>query len=249
VGYLAFNMKRKPLDKLEVREALSMAVDRKRILSEIFQGFGVTAKNPIPPMVLGYNPEIPEIPYDPEKAKKLLEKAGVKDLKLDLWAMPVARPYNPNARKMAEFVQADLRKIGVETKIVSYDWGTYLDKASKLEHELGLFGWQGDNGDPDNFLYFLLSKDAALKFPTQNYPYYKSDEFNRLIKEAQIVSDPKKREVLYKKAIEIFAKDKPWLPIAHSLTVVPTRKEVEGYKIDPIGNNRWFASVKFKETP
>ncbi len=249
VGYLAFNMKKKPLDKLEVREAISMGIDRKRLLSEIYQGMGALASNPIPPMVLGYNSRLPEISYDPVKAKALLEKAGITGLKIDLWAMPVARPYNPNAKKMAEFIQSDLKKIGIDATIVSYDWGTYLDKAGKGEHELLLMGWNGDNGDPDNFLYTLLAKDVAQKIPTQNFSFWMNDEFTKLIKEAQIITEAQKRAALYSKAIEIFAKDKPWLPIAHSVVVVPMRNEIEGYKIDPIAGNRWFASVQFKDAP
>lgn len=249
IGYLAFNMKRKPLDKEEVREAMSLAIDRDRLLRELYQGSASLASNPIPPMVLGYNKSIAQTPYDPQKAKALLEKAGVHNLSLDLWAMPVARAYNPNARKMAEFIQADLRKIGIETRIISYDWGTFLDKTGKGEHELLLFGWSGDNGDPDNFLYMLLSKDAALKNPTQNFAFWMNNEFNRLVKLGQSEIDSQKRALIYSNAISIFAKERPWLPIAHALVSVPMRSEIEGYVIDPIAGNRWFASVSRRLNP
>ena len=65
--------------------------------------------------------------------------------------MPVQRPYNPNARRMAEMIQADWAKIGVQAKIVTYEWGEYLKRAKAGEHQTVMMGWTGDNGDPDNF--------------------------------------------------------------------------------------------------
>ena len=75
--------------------------------------------------------------------------------------MPVQRPYNPNAKRMAELIQADFAKVGVKAKIVSYEWGEYLKRSREGEHQTVLLGWTGDNGDPDNFLYVLLSCAAA----------------------------------------------------------------------------------------
>ncbi|STL20253.1 dipeptide ABC transporter, substrate-binding protein [Escherichia coli] len=75
----------------------------------------------------GYNDDVQDYTYDPEKAKALLKEAGLeKGFSIDLWAMPVQRPYNPNARRMAEMIQADWAKVGVQAKIVTYEWGEYL---------------------------------------------------------------------------------------------------------------------------
>ena len=101
-------------------------------------------------------------PHDPEAAKKLLEEAGVSGLKMKIWAMPVQRPYNPNARRMAELIQADFAAIGVEVEIVSMEWGEYLKQSSAVDRDGAvLLGWTGDNGDPDNFLAVLLGCDAV----------------------------------------------------------------------------------------
>lgn len=75
--------------------------------------------------------------------------------------MPVQRPYNLNARRMAEMVQADWAKIGVQAKIVTYEWGEYLKRAKAGEHRAVMMGWTGDNGDPDNFFATLFSCAAA----------------------------------------------------------------------------------------
>ena len=148
VGYLAFNNEKKPYDDVRVRKALSMAVNKAAILDAVFQGSGTAAKNPIPPTIWSYNDAIVDDPYDPEAAKKLLAEAGITGLKPKLWAMPVSRPYNPNAKRMAEMIQADWKAVGVDAEIVSYEWGEYLKRTKEGEHETVLLGWTGDNGDP-----------------------------------------------------------------------------------------------------
>ena len=75
--------------------------------------------------------------------------------------MPVQRPYNPNARRIAELMQADLAKVGVTAEIKSFEWGEYRKRMQNGEHQMGMLGWTGDNGDPDNFLATLLGCDAA----------------------------------------------------------------------------------------
>ena len=96
------------------------------------------------------NTEIQDYSYDPVKAKQLLKEAGYENgFDTNIWAMPVQRPYNPNARRMAEIMQEDWKKVGVNAEIVSYEWGEYLNRSKKGEHETVLLGWTGDNGDPD----------------------------------------------------------------------------------------------------
>ncbi len=92
VGYLAYNALVAPFDKAEVRKALNMAINKQAILDAVFQGAGKIAKNPIPPTMWSYNNAIEDDAYDPDAAKKMLEAAGVKDLKMKIWAMPVQRP-------------------------------------------------------------------------------------------------------------------------------------------------------------
>ncbi len=162
VGYLAFNTEKEPFTDKRVRQALNMAINKQAILDAVFQGAGTIAKNPIPPTMWSYNDAVKDYPYDPDAAKKLLAEAGHPDgFKTNIWAMPVQRPYNPNARRMAELIQADWAKVGVQAEIVSYEWGEYLKRSKEGEHQTMLLGWTGDNGDPDNFLYVLLGCAAA----------------------------------------------------------------------------------------
>jgi len=237
VGYLAFNTEKAPFTDRRVRQALNMAVDKSAIIDVVFQGAGKAAKNPIPPTIWSYNDATQDYPYDPDKAKKLLAEAGVSGLKTNIWAMPVQRPYNPNARRMAELIQADWAKVGVEAEIVTFEWGEYLKRSKQGEHQTVLLGWTGDNGDPDNFLYVLLGCDAASG---ANRARWCHKPFDDLLRQAKQISDVEERTKLYEQAQTIFKEEAPWITIAHSVVFMPVRKEVQDYKIDPFGGHVFY---------
>ena len=149
--------------------------------------------------------------------------------------MPVQRPYNPNARRMAEMIQADWAKIGVKVKIVTYEWGEYLKRTKEGEHQTMLIGWTGDNGDPDNFLATLFSCAAAQD--GSNYSRWCYQPFEDLIQPARMTADHAKRVELYKQAQVMMHEQAPAVMIAHSTVYEPLRKEVQGFKISPLGRH------------
>ncbi len=235
VGYLAYNTQKKPFDNPKVRKALNHAIDKQAIIDAVFQGSGKIAKNPIPPTMWSYNNAVKDDEYNPAEARRLLKEAGIKNLKTNIWAMPVQRPYNPNARRMAELIQSDWKKVGVDAEIVSYEWGEYLKRSKDLEHETLLLGWTGDNGDPDNFLQVLLGCGSPA-----NRAGWCDEKFDSLTKKAKTISDVKQRTKLYKEAQLVFKKEAPWATIAHSVVYMPMRKEVVGYKVDPLGGHAFY---------
>jgi len=239
VGYLAFNTRKQPFDDRRVRRALNLAVNKSAIIAAVFQGAGKVAVNPIPPTLWSYNPAVQDYPYDPEQAKMLLAEAGYPNgFETDIWAMPVQRPYNPNARRMAEMIQADWAKVGVKATIVTYEWGEYLKRSQSGEHQTLLLGWTGDNGDPDNFLAVLLGCKAAEN--GANRARWCHPPFEALIQKAKRVSDPAERARLYEQAQVIFKEEAPWITIAHSVVYQPVRKEVVNFRIDPFGGNYFY---------
>ncbi len=245
VGYLAFNTEKKPFDDKRVRQALNLAVNKQAILDAVFQGAGTMAKNPIPPTIWSYNDNTVDYPYDPARAKELLEEAGYGDgFETDIWAMPVQRPYNPNARRMAELIQADFEKVGVKAKVVSYEWGEYLKRSKQGEHQTVLLGWTGDNGDPDNFMYVLLGCEAAKD--SANRARWCEPAFDDLLVMAKRTSDLGQRIDLYRAAQLVFKEEAPWITIAHSVVFMPVRKEVMDYRIDPFGGHIFYG-VDLKE--
>ena len=244
VGYMAYNTQMAPFDNPKVRKALNMAINKNAINDAVFEGQAAIAKNPIPPTMWSYNDAIQDDPYDPEAAKAMLEAEGVTDLSMKIWAMPVQRPYNPNARRMAEVMQADLAEIGVDVEIVSYEWGEYLDRSKEVDRDGAvLLGWTGDNGDPDNFLAVLLGCDGV---GGANRAQWCNPEFEALIQKAKVVSDPAERTALYEQAQVVFKEQAPWLTIAHSKVFMPMSTKVKGFVMDPLGYHR-FDDVDIEE--
>jgi len=237
IGYLAYNTRQPPFDRREVRKALNMAIDKRAILAAVYQGAGQIAINPIPPTLWSYNASIKDDPYDPEAAGKLLDEAGVHGLKMKIWAMPVQRPYNPNARRMAELIQADFAKVGVTAEIVSYDWAQYLQAAKALDRDGAvLLGWTGGNGDPDNFLAVLLGCDAV---GGTNRAQWCDPAYDDLVQKAKVTADVAERTRLYEQAQAIFKREAPWATIAHSVVFMPMSDKVRNYRMDPLGAHRF----------
>ncbi|PID20835.1 ABC transporter substrate-binding protein [Sporosarcina sp. P3] len=243
VGYLGLTVTREPFDKKEVRQAMNYAIDKQSIIDSFFEGRAEVAKNAMPSSISGYNDDVEDYAYDPEKAKELLKEAGLEDgFEMELWAMPVPRPYMPDGTKVAEAIQSNLADVGIKAKIVSYEWATYLDKASKGEADAFMLGWTGDNGDADNFLYVLLDED---NIGSNNYTYFKNDETHKLFLEAQTEVDEDKRIELYKQAQEILHEEAPWVPLAHSIPLLGGAKELTGFVPHPTGSDL-LSNVEFK---
>lgn len=236
VGYLGLTNTREPFDDPKVRQAMNHAIDKQAIVDAFFEGRGEIAKNPMPPVINGYNDDIEAYDYNPEKAKELLAEAGLPDgFDMELYAMPVPRPYMPDGQKVAEAIQKNLADIGVNAKIVSFEWATYLEKAANGEADAFLLGWTGDNGDADNFLYVLLDQD---NIGSNNYAYYKNQELHDLLIKAQSEVDESVRNDLYMQAQEIIHEDAPWVPLAHSTPLLAGGKNVVNFKAHPTGSDK-----------
>ena len=125
-------------------------------------------------------------------------------------------------------------KIGIEADVRKVDMGANLATIRSGKYQ-GIFmvGWTGDNGDPDNFFYQLLSCSAAKDGANRARWCYKP--FDDLITQAKQTSDVAKRTALYGKAQLIFKAEAPWVTIAYSVIYQPIRKNVTGYKVDPFG--------------
>jgi dipeptide transport system substrate-binding protein len=246
VGYLAYNTTMAPFDNPKVRKALNMAMNKQAIIDAVFQGAGQVAKNPIPPTMWSYNNAIVDDAYDPEAAKAMLEAEGVKDLSMKVWAMPVQRPYMPNARRTAELIQEDFAKVGVTVEIVSYEWGEYLDKSMEAGRDGAvILGWTGDNGDPDNFLGVLLSC-ASAQPGGANRAFWCNEEFSALLSKAKQTADVAERTKLYEEAQVIFKDQAPWATLDHSTQYVPMSTKVSGFVMSPLGDFT-FATVDLAE--
>ncbi|MEX2201011.1 MAG: ABC transporter substrate-binding protein [Dongiaceae bacterium] len=244
VGYIAYNTQQPPFDNAKVRKALNMAVNKQAILESVYAGQAAIAKNPLPPSFWAYDDSIQDDPYDPEAAKAMLAAEGVADLKMKLWWMPVARPYNPNGKRMGELLQADWSAIGVDVELVSMDWAEYLEATSHVDRDGAvMIGWGADNADPDNFLGVLLS---CAGVGANNRAQWCYQPYEDLIQKAKKVFDQEERAEIYHQAQAIFKEQAPWVTIAHSVQFVAINKRVKNFAQDPLGYHR-FGGVDVAE--
>ncbi len=234
VGFWAFNTKKAPFDNVLVRKALAYAINKDAILEAVYFGYADKAKTILPPTSWAFYHDLPEQQYDPVKAKELLAQAGFANgFRMDIWAMPVQRLYNPNALKMAELMQADLAKIGVRASIVSFEWNSFRRKLSEFEHDSVLIGWSADNADPDNFFRPLLSCSAAES--GSNRANWCDPNFDNLINQALLTADVKQRRSFYLTAQLYLDEQMPLVSIAHSKRFQAKSINVTGVTINPYG--------------
>lgn len=227
VGYMAMNMDKKPFDQLKVRLAVNHAVNKKNLVKLFFQELGVPAKNPIPATLWSHNDDIRDYAYNPEKARALLKEAGYENgFETTLWYPPKPNLYMPQPPDIARAIKANLAAVGIKATLATWPWKEYLSRVYNGEHEMVLFGWVGDNGDPDNFLYVLLDKDNAVRPKSNNYAFFRNDRSHELLVKAQQVMDRDKRAVLYREAQKIIHEHAPWLPLVHAKSVLAFRKNV-----------------------
>jgi cationic peptide transport system substrate-binding protein len=243
VGYWAFNTRIAPFDQVKVRQALSYAINKSNILQAVYFGQAEPANSLLPPTSWAYDKNLNTQKYNPELAKKLLAEAGYpQGFKMDIWAMPVQRLYNPNALKMAELIQADLAQIGVTAKIVSYEWNTFRRKLRQGEHDSVLIGWSADNADPDNFLRPLLSCAAAIS--GSNRANWCDEKFDELLAQAVHTPIPEQRKAFYQQAQQYQFEQMPLVPIAHSKRFQVRSRNISGVRINPYGGINFTEASK-----
>lgn len=231
VGYLGFNTQKEPFDKVELRHAVNYAIDKQAIADALYAGYATTAKNPLPPGYLGYNEDVEPYAYDPDKARELLAEAGFEEgLEIELWTMPVARPYMPDPETVAQIIQNNLADVGINANIVREEWAPYLEKTSQGEHQLYMLGWSGTNGDPD---YFLSSLLHGSNVGSSNREFYQNDEVDELLDAAKRAVDQDERAELYAKAQELISADSPMVTLVHSRPVMATTSNVLNYVPHP----------------
>jgi peptide/nickel transport system substrate-binding protein len=241
VSYLAFNVTKVPFDNREVRRAANHAVNKEPIIKLAFQGRAIAADGPLPPTQWGYYKPKTRYAFDPQLAKKILEgaaKAGTFDAskRYKLYAPTTPRPYLQSPERVARFLQSSLEQVGILTDLVLQPYQEHRTAVEAGLHDLALFGWIGDTGDPDNFLYVLFHSDNTVVESAQNVAFYRDEDVDQLLIAAQGSVDEPTRLGLYRNVQDKIAEDCPWVPIAHSEYVVAVRAELEDVVLSPLGH-------------
>jgi peptide/nickel transport system substrate-binding protein len=237
--YLAMNNLRPEFANVLVRRAINEAIDPSALVKGFYDPAAVVAREWLPAAVwprgvtVGYR-------YDPKDARRLLAQAGYPNgFVTTLWYMTLPRPYLPEPQRVAEVIQSDLKAVGVDVTLEAFEWGTYLDKVQDGEASLALYGWTGDNGDPDNFIAVLLDKTSADPPGAQNVCFWKDDPFHALVMAAQTQDDRSARAELYRRALARVHDQAPCVPLVHTSPPIVFNKRVRGYVANPDGSEQF----------
>jgi dipeptide transport system substrate-binding protein len=233
VGYLSFKTDKKPFDDRRVREALATAVDLDSLVKAVWQGTGTPTASVVSPGMFGHTDALKPRQQDIARAKALLAEAGLAGgFTAELWALPVARAYQPNGRRAAEMIQSDWAKIGVTAKIVTFEWGEYLRRARGGEADTAMLGGTWDYPDPSQQLIGLTCE--ALN-SGRNTPKWCNRAYSDLIAQANAITDTAARAKLYEQAQKVIFDEVPMMLFADSRAFVPVRSNVKGFKLHFFG--------------
>ncbi len=242
VSYLAFNMSRPPFDNRSVRRAAAHAINKAPIVKLAFQGRAQEAESPLPPTQWGhYRPPTPLYPFDLDRARAMLHDAvasGAFDpgVTYTLYAPSTPRSYMTSPERVARLIQAGLGNAGIKLEVRLLPYAEFRAAVRRGEHDLALFGWLGDTGDPDNFLYVLFHSEKAVVGAARNIAFFRDAAVDRLLIEAQEVTDRARRIEIYRAVQQRIADQVPWVPIAHSEYVVAARKDIVNVVLSPLGH-------------
>ncbi|WP_426184971.1 ABC transporter substrate-binding protein [Microbacterium sp. TWP3-1-2b2] len=238
--YLAFNQQIPELQDPKVREALSYAIDKDALISQVLPEGTQKATQFIPEVVNGYNEDVTTYEYDVDKAKSLLAEAGYDEanpLKLDFnYPVNVSRPYMPDPEQIFTVLSSQLAEVGVETTPVSEEWVEYLDRTTgTADHGIHLLGWTGDYNDTDNFVgVFFGAKSSEWGFD--------NPELFSALTEARGVADLDEQTGLYQDINEMVAEFIPGVPLAHPAPTLAFDPRVESYPASPV-NDEVFTDI------
>lgn len=236
VFYIGFNNWYEPLDDVQVRQALAMAIDRQRIVDNFYPAGSIVATQFMPPVIFGYTPEVSWYDFDPEAARALLAEAGYPDgFEITLNYRDVFRSYLPEPGRVAEDIQAQLAEnLNVTVNIEVMESGAFIDASDAGDLAMYLLGWGADYPDATNFLDYHFGLGASDQF---------GDTFESIttpLRAAAQIADPAERLTLYVEANQAIKDNVPMIPVAHGASATAFKATVEGAHASPLGNEMFM---------
>jgi peptide/nickel transport system substrate-binding protein len=239
VAYLTMQTEKAPLNHQKVREAIWLGIDKQRLIEVGYSGHAKPAVGMVPPAMWGYDDQLVDRKYDPNRARQLLRDAAEEHgfslpLHLKLSVMNQARLYLPQPEPIAGYLKESLADIGIEVSLVQRDVNQHFEHLMAGKHELGLAGWNTDNSDPDNFLYSLLDPDN-IGTHGNNLSRWRNEKYHELMLAGQREIDLEKRFAIYREAQRLIFEECPVVPLVHTKLRVAMAKRLRGYDVHPTG--------------
>jgi oligopeptide transport system substrate-binding protein len=244
--WIAFNLKDPIVGKnLNLRKAIAHGVNIEKYIELFTYNVGQKANSIYPPGVPGYSPAT-ELPYkyDLALAKEFLKKAGYPDgkglppLKFDI------RGSDTRRRQMGEYIQQELRALGIKVEVVINTFPAFLEKARNGHLQFWQGGWVLDYPDAENVLQLLSSQNLP---PGQNYFNYVNNSYDKLFQEARVIEDGKRKFELMRRMEDLVNADLPWVMQYYARNYILSHKYLKNFLYsDIIYNNIKYLKVEGK---
>jgi peptide/nickel transport system substrate-binding protein len=247
--YMGYNLKSPLFADKKVRQALAYAIDRQSIIDGVLMGIGQPCTGPFSYVSWAYNPKVQPYPYEPDRAKRMLEEAGWKDVNGDGILEKDARPFhftiltnqgNGERIRVSEIIQQNFKKVGIDAKIRVMEWQAFLEQIDKRSFDAIILGWSMSR-DPDLYDIWHSSKTGKGEY---NFIGYNNPEVDRLLVQGRRVFGVEKRKKIYYRIHEILADEQPYafLYVPDATPIV--HKRFKGIEPAPLGImynfNQWY---------
>ena len=234
VLYVQINCARKPFNDVRVRQAIAHAIDKESIVKNIYQGRALVAQGMVAPLTTGYSP-VRGLPYDPDRARKLLAEAGFPNgLKAKLWS-PQGR--YPKDFEMAQAIQQQLKKVGINCTLDTMEWAAYLTALRKPietnDSELFILGWAPSSAEARWVLYPLFTTEQWIP-QGNNRSFYSNKEFDDLVDKFTLATTKTAMDKYLKTAQEILAREVPAIPVLVTKETIGYTKKLHGVINSPL---------------
>ena len=229
--FLGFDLRNELLADKRVRQAIAYAINNEDLVKTVFNGSASVATSPVPKITTGHNENSNNYPQNIEKAKQLLAEAGYPNgFNIELFVS------EDNQRiDMAVIIQDNLKKIGINAEIKTFQWAAYVSTIENpnIIKPLFIMSWNISNDDPDEVLYPLYHS-SQIDAHT-NVVFYKNEKFDNLISKARETTDKEKRIELYKKAQDIIQEELPHYAILYPMQNFAYKKSIKGIEVNKRG--------------
>jgi peptide/nickel transport system substrate-binding protein len=244
LAYLAFNLRDPILKDVRVRQALAYAIDRGPMLEYLQRGFARPAYSVLPPESWAYNGDVPRYPFNPEKARELLDQAGYPAANGVRFHLTMKTSTEAETRSLAAVFQQQLRDVGIALDIRTYEFATFFADVTHGAFQMYSLRWIGGNEDPDIFEYIFDSD----KFPPHgaNRSFYSNPRVDALIAEGRRELDQNARKQIYAEVQTILAEDLPYIDLWYIDNVVVHSKRVQDLTLNPSGNYDFLKTVSLE---
>lgn len=231
--YLAFNLKDPILANVKVRQAIAHAIDRQKICTDLMRDLAIPTDSMLAKGHWARADNLPTYPYDPNKAKQLLDEAGYKaGPNGTRFTLSFKTSTDSEAGLRAQMIQQMLKQVGIDVKIESSEFGTFFDAISKGQFQMYSLSRNGVQ-DPDFYYVIFYSQNTPPS--GQNRGYYSNAKVDQLMIEGRSTFDKAKRKAIYGQIQMILQQDLPYVSLYHQANVTVMRKNVHGYVGYPAG--------------